>query len=312
MVDTGRLSKVSSKSVQGDKSDIELQRYLDYLRVEKGLSSQTLAAYGGDCCRFLAELEKKKIPLKTLRAGTVVDYLVSLSKKGVKGRSIARHLISLRGWFKFLTREGLLAANPAVELDLPKGIKKLPHFLSLQEVDTLLSLPSGASPEGLRNRAMLEVLYATGLRVSELVSLTTQDVDLERGFLRAFGKGSKERLVPLGRSAMKLLGDYLQTAWLQLTAGRGVTALFPTRRGRRMTRQMFWVILNRTARSAGITRRVSPHMFRHSFATHLLERGADLRSVQMMLGHSDISTTQIYTHLNLNRLKELASKHPRA
>lgn len=289
-----------------------LQRYLDYLRVEKGLSSKTLTAYGSDLCRFLTFLEKRKKNLPEIKGNDVVDYLVSFSDKGLKSRSLARHLISLRGWFRFLVREGQLTLNPAQEVDLPKGVRKLPDFLSVSEVDRILSLPIGTTPEELRNRTMIEVLYATGLRVSELVSLTTHDIDLERGFLKTFGKGSKERLVPLGRSAMKFLRDYFTKSRYELTKGRDIAALFPTRRGRKMTRQMFWGILSRQARRAGITRRVSPHMFRHSFATHLLERGADLRAVQMMLGHSDISTTQIYTHLNLKRLKELASRHPRA
>ncbi|MBI2083045.1 MAG: site-specific tyrosine recombinase XerD [Deltaproteobacteria bacterium] len=292
--------------------DSELQRYLDYLRVEKRLSSQTLAAYGSDLSRFLIFLEKKKKTVLEIKGNDLVDYLVSFSKKGMKSRSITRHLISIRGWFRFLVCEGALSNNPTLEVDLPKGMKKLPDFLSLQEVDRILTLPVGPSPEEMRNRAMIEVLYATGLRVSELVSLTTHDIDLERGFLRTLGKGSKERLVPLGRSAMKLLNEYCREARLKLIQRGDGSALFPTRRGRKMTRQMFWEILCRQARRAGITRRVSPHMFRHSFATHLLERGADLRAVQMMLGHADISTTQIYTHLNLKRLKELASKHPRA
>ena len=201
--------------------------------------------------------------------------------------------------------------NPALEIELPKGSRKLPDLLSVQEIDRMLALPVDRTPESRRNRAMLHLLYATGLRVSELVSLASHDLNLVGGYLRTMGKGSKERVVPVGRFALESLKDYLEFRE-QLAKGKVSVQLFLTRRGRGMTRQMYWEILRHSAMSAGITRRVSPHMLRHSFATHLLERGADLRSVQMMLGHADISTTQIYTHLNLRRLKEIAAKHPRA
>lgn len=293
--------------------DKELQRYLDTLRVEKGLSGNTLAAYGRDLGDFLAYAEQRNLAsLGKITPSHLLNYLLTLSKRGMKARSVARHLISLRGFFRFLNQEGIVEKNPALELDLPKGGRKLPDFLSLEEVEKILALPQGIAPEAIRNRAMLDLLYATGLRVSELVSLTTHEVDLTAGYLRTCGKGSKERVVPIGRSALKSLRLYLDQAREKFVKGRVVASLFPTRRGRRMTRQMFWEILRRQARLAGITRRVSPHMLRHSFATHLLERGADLRSVQAMLGHADISTTQIYTHLNLKRLKEIAAKHPRA
>lgn len=292
--------------------DRDLHRYLDYLRVEKGLATETLNAYRTDLDQFIRFLKRRDITSwKDTITASVLDYLLTLSKKGNKARTVMRHLISIRGLFRFLVRQGVVGKNPSLELDLPKAGRKLPNFLSLSEVEQILNV-SKESPEGVRNRAMIELLYATGLRVSELVSLTVNDLDMIQGYLRTYGKGSKERVVPIGRSALKWLKTYLDRPREELAKGRSVEALFLTRRGRRMTRQMFWEILCRQARSAGITRRVSPHMFRHSFATHLLERGADLRSVQAMLGHADISTTQIYTHLNLKRLEEIAVKHPRA
>ena len=288
--------------------DQEIQRYLDYLRVEKGLSTRTLSAYGGDLADFTNFLSQEKI--SGVSPAAVLNYLLRLSRRGLKARSVARRLIALRGFFGFLGRDHPLE-DPTRNLELPKGGRKLPDFLSLTEIEKILAIPSGKNIEDVRNRAMIKLLYATGLRVSELVKLTVNEVDLTDGFLRTMGKGSKERVVPIGRDALKEVRAYLEGAREKLAKGNVVEPLFLTRRGRGMSRQMFWEILKRYAIKAGVSRRVSPHMFRHSFATHLLERGADLRSVQAMLGHADISTTQIYTHLNLKRLKEIASKHPR-
>lgn len=287
-----------------------LAKYLDYLRVEKGLATQTLNAYRGDLTDLEAFLKKRSI-LK-VRPQDLSEYLLGLSRRGCRARSIARRLVTFRGFFRFLVQEGLLEKNPTSDIDLPKGNRKLPEFLSVAEIDRMLNLPVDGSPESYRNLAMLHLLYATGLRVSELVHLTTNDIDLTAGFLRTMGKGSKERIVPVGRFALESLKVYLAGPRDLLLKQKVVSQLFVTRRSTGMTRQMFWVLLGRMARLAGITRSVSPHMLRHSFATHLLERGADLRAVQAMLGHADISTTQIYTHLNLKRLKEIASKHPRA
>ena len=237
---------------------------------------------------------------------------MSLSDRSLKSRSLARHLIAIRGLFRFLVKEGEISKNPAALLELPKGGRKLPNFLSLDEVERLLAAAAGEKPDEIRNRAMLELLYATGLRVSELVTLTVDDLNLQRGFLKTMGKGSKERLVPIGKSALEAIRTYLDTARETLKKKRSTQVLFVTRRGRGMSRQMFWKLLKKLVLTAGIQKEISPHTLRHSFATHLIQRGADLRSVQAMLGHSDIATTQIYTHLNLTHLKSITAKHPRA
>lgn len=292
---------------------IEVTPYLNTLRVERGLATQTLSAYRGDLSDFVSFLSKKDVlGVRQVKPTHIVDYLVTLSRRGCRARSVTRRLVAIRGFFRFLLREGQVSENPAATIELPRGNRKLPAFLSLEEVDRLLTLPFGDTPEEIRNEAMLKLLYATGLRVSELVGLSAQDINEVGGYLRTLGKGSKERVVPLGRFAIEAIQRYLAEARDKLVKGEVPRALFVTRRGEGMTRQMFWEILRKLAIRAGMTRSVSPHMLRHSFATHLLERGADLRSIQAMLGHSDISTTQIYTHLNLRRLKEIAAKHPRA
>ncbi len=293
--------------------DEHLQRYLDHLKVERGLSPNTLAAYGTDLGHFYQFLSKKKIAsLEKVLSPQILDYLMALSDASMKARSLSRHLITLRGFFRFLLKEEMISKDPTAMMDIPKGGRKLPNFLTLEEVDKILGLVAEETLEGIRNRAMLEVLYATGLRVSELVSLLVDDLNLQKGFLKTYGKGSKERIVPIGQSASKFLQDYLVSSRESLRKGRTTQALFLTRRGKGMTRQMFWNIIKSSAHKAGIKKAVSPHTLRHSFATHLIQRGADLRSVQTMLGHSDISTTQIYTHLNLRHLKSITAKHPRA
>ncbi len=290
-----------------------VQRYLDYLKVEKGLSRNTLAAYGADLNLFCHYLEKsKKTEFGKVEAPDLLVHLMNLSDRSLKSRSMARHLITIRGFFKFLLKEREISKNPTELLELPKGGRKLPRFLSIDEVDRILAATNEDSPEGIRNGAMLQLLYATGLRVSELVSLKVDDLNLQKGFLRAFGKGSKERIVPIGRTASSALQDYFDRALETLRTGRATQTLFLTRRGKGMTRQMFWTLLKGLAAKANIRETVSPHVLRHSFATHLIERGADLRSVQVMLGHADISTTQIYTHLNLKHLKSITARHPRA
>jgi integrase/recombinase XerD len=293
-----------------------LQRYLDFLKVEKGLSKNTLAAYGTDLHAFhLFARNRKRASWSEVTPQDVLEHVMKLSDRSLKARSLARHLIAIRGLYKFLVKEGDVAKNPTALVDLPKGGRKLPNFLTLDEVDRLLSSSHARAQEGsegVRNDAMLELLYATGLRVSELVNLSVDDLHLDRGFLRTIGKGSKERIVPIGKSALQAIQLYLATARETLRKGRSTQALFVTRLGKSMSRQMFWKLLKDLARRAGIRKEMSPHVLRHSFATHLVQRGADLRSVQAMLGHADISTTQIYTHLNLSHLKSVAAKHPRA
>lgn len=288
-----------------------LQRYLDHLKVEKGLSPNSLAAYGTDLSAFL-EAVRKKGAWEKVQSQDILNHIMSLSDQALKARSLARHLIAIRGFFKFLRREEKISKNPTDLIDLPKTGRKLPQFLSLEEVDRLLSATAGEEPDMIRNRAMLEILYATGLRVSELVNLSVDDLNLDKGFLKTMGKGRKERLVPIGRSAIEVVKNYLQHAREPLRKERSTQVLFLSRLGRGMSRQMFWKILRQLTVKAGIQKKISPHTLRHSFATHLVQRGADLRSVQTMLGHADIATTQIYTHLNLTHLKSISSKHPRA
>lgn len=295
--------------------EILLQRYLDHLKVEKGLSRNSLSAYGTDLGAFVTSLKSKKrgpSAWDKVRPEDILDHLMALSDRALKPRSLSRHLIAIRGFFRFLLKEKEIESNPTVLIELPKGGRKLPKFLTLEEVDRLLDVSGGKKPDALRNRTMMEVLYATGLRVSELVTLTVDDLDLQKGFLKTMGKGRKERLVPMGQSAVGWLRDYLATGREALRKGRSTQTLFLSKFGRGLSRQMTWKILKSLALKAGILKETSPHMLRHSFATHLIQRGADLRSVQAMLGHSDISTTQIYTHLNLTHLKSIASKHPRA
>jgi len=292
-----------------------LQRYLDHLKVEKGLSKNSLSAYGTDLNAFHTALkDKKNAPQswKQVQPQHVLDHIMALSDQALKPRSLARHLITLRGFFRFLAKEHEIEKNPTNLIELPKGGRKLPQFLTLDEVDRILEASNGKRTDDSRNRTMLELLYATGLRVSELVHLTIDDLNLQKGFLKTMGKGKKERLVPIGKSAISFLRIYLAEAREKLRKNRPCQTLFLTRLGRGMSRQMFWKILKSLAAKAGIQKNISPHTLRHSFATHLIQRGADLRSVQAMLGHSDISTTQIYTHLNLTHLKSITAKHPRA
>ena len=288
-------------------NDEWIDRFMQYLRIEKGLSKNTLSAYGRDLALYADYLGGMDlIALDSERVSGFISYMYA---EGRKARSAARALSAVRGLHRFLILEGDATDDPTASVDLPRAWSPLPHFLSLEEVDRLLGVPDTATRFGLRDRAMLEVLYATGLQVSELVDLTLDAVDLENGVVRSIGKGSKERVVPLGEAAVEAVRAYLR-------AGRGdspSSSLFLNYRGKQLTRAGFWLILRGHAERAKIDRGISPHMLRHSFATHLLERGADLRSVQMMLGHADISTTQIYTHVIRERLKQIyQSHHPRA
>jgi integrase/recombinase XerD len=284
-----------------------LRQYLNYAAVEKGLSGNTIASYERDLRGYLAFNSAKKP--ECLLPSDVADYLARLQTAGAAPPSVARCLSAIRGFHKYLVSDGLSGNDPAENMEAPRGWKRLPKSLSGADVETLLDQPDRNTAIGLRDKAMLELLYASGLRASELVCLRVNDVDLERGFLIVVGKGSKERVVPLGEEAVVHLRGYL--AWARKTMLRGVESdfLFISSQRRRITRQMFWERIRRYARKAGLERAVSPHTLRHSFATHLLDNGADLRAVQEMLGHADISTTQIYTYVSRERLKKIHEQH---
>ncbi|MBI1920527.1 MAG: site-specific tyrosine recombinase XerD [Geobacter sp.] len=290
-----------------------LDLFLNYLLVEKGLADNTLQAYSRDIARYLDFLEKEgRSAPDQVRSLDVAGFLARLKGEGLGARSRARSLSAVRMFHRFLLVENYCATDPTAIIEAPKSLNKLPEVLSPREVDSLLASPVGNAAGDVRDRAMLELLYATGLRVSELVSLSTTGVNTDAGYLMTFGKGGKERLVPIGDSAARAVEVYAAAARPLLDRGGSNPYLFLTRLGDRMTRQAFWNIIKKRARQAGINRRISPHSLRHSFATHLLENGADLRSVQMMLGHADLSTTQIYTHVTRERLKKLHEQfHPR-
>jgi len=290
-----------------------LDQFLHYLVVEKGLSRNTIEAYSHGLNRFLDHLRKKGIrEWAKVSKFEVRAFLLFLKRQGLSTKSVVRNLVAIRTFFKFLIQEGLLEFNPVEELESPKVAKTLPKILSLKEVEQLLEQPNPQTPLGTRDRAMLELLYATGMRVSELTQLPTHQINLEGGYVLVYGKGSKERIVPLGKEAMKWVDLYLRTAREKLAKGRESPTLFINRSGKGMSRQRFWKSLKTYGQRAGIRKRITPHLLRHSFASHLLERGADLRSVQMMLGHVDISTTQIYTHVTGERLKKVHQRyHPR-
>jgi len=293
--------------------DQMLDQFLHYLIVEKGLAKNTIDAYSHDLNRFSDYLKAKGIQ-DILNVGKfdVRAFLLVLKRQGLSTKTISRNLVAIRTFFKFLIQEGILEANPIEEVGSPTVAKTLPEILTLKEVEELLEQPNIKTPLGIRDRAMLEMLYATGMRVSELTRLPMNQVNLEGGYVLLYGKGSKERMVPLGSEAMKWLALYLRMARGRFTKRKESNALFISRSGKGMSRQRFWRILKEYGRKAGIRKRISPHLLRHSFASHLLERGADLRSVQIMLGHVDISTTQIYTHVTGERLKKIHQRyHPR-
>ena len=288
------------------------QVFLEYLSVEKGLSRNTILAYDRDLQKLFLYFEKEKVPWKKAEEDHLVKFIHHQSRAGLSARSVARLVSSIRAFYRFLVLDGALKSNPSSNLNTPTLWFYLPKFLQVEEVERLLLQPSLQEPRGLRDRAMLEMLYATGLRVSELISLRHQDLNLEDGFLICKGKGGKERIVPLGRSASEAVLQYLDRARSAFFKGE-TEFLFLTRRGKPFTRQGFWKLLKQYAVGAGLGIKISPHILRHSFATHMLERGADLRSVQLMLGHSQITTTQIYTHVTRKRLRRVYDKfHPRA
>ncbi len=288
-----------------------VDEFITYLRVERGLAENTISAYSRDLVRFTAHLENRNLaPVETSR-NDIRDYLGSLDANLSK-RSQARNISAIKAFYRFLVSEGRMPENPARLLETPRMQQKLPDVLSLDEVERLLMQPDTTTPLGLRDKAMLEVLYATGLRVSELVRLRLSDVNLEAGFVKAFGKGSKERLVPFGGKALEAIKEYLSDGRAALLKKGHPPYLFLNFRGQPLTRQGFWKIIKNHGIMAGIKKNIKPHGLRHSFASHLLEAGADLRSVQLMLGHADIATTQIYTHVTRDRLRALHETcHPR-
>lgn len=287
-----------------------IDRFLDALWMERGVSDNTLAAYRSDLQKYTSWLDKNKSEIMIAEESHVRNYLASM--RGRTARTMARHLSSIRRLYSYLVREGIMTHDPSARIEAPKIGRQLPKSLTETEVEELLKAPDTGTSLGLRDRTMLEILYASGLRVSELISLQVGQVNLRQGVVRVLGKGSKERLVPLGEEAVEWLTRYQQSVRVELLGHKISDALFPTKRGDAMSRQAFWYLIKRYAVIAGINKTISPHVLRHAFATHLLNHGADLRVVQMLLGHSDISTTQIYTHVARERLKNLhAVHHPR-
>lgn len=291
----------------------QIERFLNWAQVEKGLSRNTLASYQLDLAKFSAYARTHKLNPEKMTRTHVRQFLETLYAQGLGARSVARHLVSLRGFFAFLVAETVTEKNVAAEVESPRLRPGLPRLLGIEQINALLEQPDHSTPSGMRDKAMFELLYATGMRVSEIVNLRVEDLDLNLGILRCMGKGSKERVIPAGKPALRAVEMYLNSARPMLMRDRPERHLFVNRRGGKLSRVGFWKILARSGRAAGIAGPLTPHMIRHSFATHLLERGADLRSIQLMLGHSDISTTQIYTHVVKERLKSVyLAHHPRA
>ncbi|MGD1211234.1 MAG: site-specific tyrosine recombinase XerD [Candidatus Acidiferrales bacterium] len=293
--------------------EAHIRTFLNCLRVEKGLSENTLQAYRRDIQKFAAFAAGRHLDTKDVRRSDVVEFLASLYRKGLDSRSVARHLVTIRNFFRFALTEGYIDDDPAATVESPRFRQSLPEFLSLEEVDRLLQQPDTDTTLGLRDRALIELMYSAGLRVSELCGLRVDDMQIESGCLRCVGKGNKERMVPVGRQALAIVQKYLRTARPKLLREGSSPYLFLNQRCHKLDRITFWKLLGAYGRKAGLRKALTPHMLRHSFATHLLDRGADLRSVQIMLGHSDISTTQIYTHVVEERLKQVyKAHHPRA
>lgn len=294
------------------EGDTVIARFLDAVWMERGLSPNTLAAYRADLTALLRWLDARRVPVVRTTRAEVLAFIAARVAAGARPRSTARQLSSFRRFFRFMVREGEVGDDPTAQIAMPKIGRSLPKSLTEDEVEALLAAPAVADPLGHRDRTMLEVLYATGLRVSELVNLKHSQVNANQGVIRIVGKGNRERLIPLGEEAVRWLAEFVDGPRTEILLERQTDYLFPTRRGDRMTRQAFWHIIKRYAKKAGVEKELSPHTLRHAFATHLLNRGADLRVVQMLLGHSDLSTTQIYTHVARERMKDLhAQHHPR-
>lgn len=298
--------------------DVEIERFLNYMTVERGVSRHTLSAYRNDVCQlvqFLMETVRQdpKLDWHSLGQQDVTAYIIYLRDKGYSDTTKARKIASSRSFFEFLLDEGKIDQNPTENVSSPRVGRSLPKALSISDVDSLLNHPFEKSPEGFRDKAMLELTYASGIRVSELVSLDLDDIDLDEGFIRCFGKGSKERIVPIYESAVEAISSYIYQARPELSSSKSERAVFLNKRGARLTRQGFWLILKKLAAKVGISTNITPHTLRHSFATHLLHGGAPIRHVQELLGHSSITTTQVYTHLTSEHVRtEYEKSHPRA
>lgn len=305
--------KVVAESAQGAGApEAIIDKFLDTIWMERGLSVNTLGAYRADLMALKRWLAKRDTSLIYATRADLLAFIAWRAKEGAKPRSTARQLSSFRRFYRFLLREAVIGEDPTLKIDMPKIGRSLPRSLTESEVESLLAAPDTHDPLGHRDRTMLEVLYATGLRVTELINLKQGEINLNQGVLRVTGKAERERLIPLGDEAQSWLRDFITGARLEILLERQTDYLFPTRRGDRMTRQAFWHIIKRYTKKAEISGKLSPHTLRHAFATHLLNNGADLRVVQMLLGHSDLSTTQIYTHVARARMKELhAQHHPR-
>ncbi|WP_225216081.1 site-specific tyrosine recombinase XerD [Psychrobacillus faecigallinarum] len=294
---------------------LHLEDYLHFLRIERQLAENTLISYKKDLTDYLKSVYEKQHlqSLSDVERQHIIIHLRDLKENGKSARTISRHISSIRSFHQFLLREKVASNDPTIHLELPQLEQKLPNFLSVEELNSLLGSISVSKPQGVRDLAMFELMYASGMRISECLNLNLEDLHLSMGFVRVFGKGGKERIIPLGGAALRACSNYIENARPQLLKQERTDAIFINQRGKRLTRQGIWKLLNKHALMAGIKKEITPHVLRHSFATHLIENGADLRAVQEMLGHADISTTQIYTHVSKKRLKEVYKQyHPRA
>ena len=306
------MSETTHNSVEADASnstEAVIDKFLDAIWMERGLSANTLGAYRADLVSLRRWLAERDVSLVYAARSDLLAFIAWRTEQGAKPRSTARQLSSFRRFYRFLLRESVIQADPTIKIDMPRIGRSLPQSLTEGEVESLLAAPDVSDPLGHRDRTMLEVLYATGLRVSELINLKQSGINLNQGVVRIVGKGDRERLIPLGDEAQNWIREFISGPRTEILLERQSDYLFPTRRGDRMTRQAFWHIIKRYSKLAQIDSKMSPHTLRHAFATHLLNNGADLRVVQMLLGHSDLSTTQIYTHVARARMKELHSEH---
>ena len=305
--DSNKQSADAGSSVE--RSEQLVDRFLDAIWMERGLSQNTLGAYRADLMTLGRGLAEENKSIDMAEKADLLAFIAKRVESGAKPRSTARQLSSFRRFFRYIMREGLRDTDPTADIEMPRIGRSLPKTLTEDEVDALLSAPNTEEPLGHRDRAMLELLYATGLRVSELINLKQSQINFNQGVLRIVGKGDRERLIPLTEDSQRWIRDFIDGPRMEILLERQTDYLFPTRRGNRMTRQAFWHIIKRYAEKSGIRKKMSPHSLRHAFATHLLNRGADLRVVQLLLGHSDLSTTQIYTHVARERLKDLHGEH---